>query len=202
MPFVGEKTMMNETTRTYDCITTTFAANTWDLYLKNALEGFVALLPECARVLDIGCGPGRDSGHLRKNGFDAIGADLSWGMLREARWRIGTPLVCCDMRTLPFHAASFDGVWICASLLHLPRSEAPQALKEVQRVMRRKAPIFVGLIHGEGERWNTAHGPRFFTYYRPDEITSLLQDCGFSIQSSWTQPGKGATWIDIIAIAS
>jgi ubiquinone/menaquinone biosynthesis C-methylase UbiE len=189
----------NETTQTYDRIATAFADNSWDLYLKKALDGFAALLPERACILDIGCGPGRDSRHFRERGFEAVGADLSWGMLREARRRIGSPLIRCDMRVLPFRAMSFDGGWICASLLHLSHSEAPQALKEVRRVVRRKAPVFVGLISGEGERWHTPNSPRFFAYYHPDEITTLLQECGFSIHSSWTQPGKDIVWIDIIA---
>jgi ubiquinone/menaquinone biosynthesis C-methylase UbiE len=190
---------MNTTIETYDQIAPTFAINTWDLYLEKALEGFAALLPESARVLDVGCGPGRDSGHLRKRGCDAIGADLSWGMLREARMRVGMPLIRCDMRKLPFISSCFDGAWICASLLHLPRFEAPLALKEIHRVTCNNAPVFVGLIYGEGEKWRLTDGPRFFSYYHPDDITTLLQDCGFAIYSSWTQPGTGVTWIDIIA---
>jgi len=193
---------MDSTTKTYDRIAATFATNTWELYLKKALDGFTALLPDCARVLDVGCGPGRDAGHLQKRGFNTIGADLSWGMLREAHRRVGVPLIRCDMRNLPFASASFDGAWICASLLHLPHAEAPQALKEIHRVTCTNAPVFIGLIYGEGEKWHTANGPRFFAYYHPDEITSLLQGCGFSIQSSWTQPNKGVTWIDIIALAA
>lgn len=180
----------------------TLAGKGWDMCLAKALDGFAALLPERACVLDVGCGPGRDSQHLRKRGFCAIGADLSCGMLREARWRIGPPLVRCDMRQLPFRAPSFDGAWLCASLLHLSRSEAPQALQEIHRVVRPCAPIFVGLIYGEGEQWNTAAGSRCFPYYHPDEIIVLLQECGFSIYSARTQPGNAVTWIEIIARVS
>ncbi len=193
---------MDTTIATYDQIAPTFAATTWDVCVAKALDGFTSLLPTDACVLDLGCGPGRDSRHLRKRNFYAIGADLSRGMLREARWRIGPPLVRCDMRQLPFMSSRFDGAWICASLLHLSRSEAPLALKEIHRVTRANAPIFVGLIYGEGEQWHRANGPRFFAYYHPDEITALLQNCGFSIYSTWTQPGKAVTWIDILAHVS
>ncbi len=193
---------MSTTIMTDNRIPATIADNTWDVCLAKALDGFTALLPERARVLDAGCGPGRDSGRLRKRGFCAIGADLSCGMLREARRRIGPPLVRCDMRRLPFRVASFDGVWLCASLLHLPRSEVPPALKEIHRAARANAPIFVGLIYGEGEPWNMVHDARLFSCYHPDEITALLQECGFSIFSSRTQPGKAVTWIDILARVS
>lgn len=193
---------METTIVTYDRIAPTFAANTWEFYLSKALDGFTTLLPAHARVLDVGCGPGRDSGHLRKRGFYAVGADLSCGMLREAHWRVGPPLARCDMRALPFASASVDGVWVCASLLHLPRAEAPLALQEIHRVARAHAPVFVGLVHGEGKAWHAATGPRFFAYYQLDEITALLQDCGFAIHSTWTQPGQEVTWIDIIARVS
>lgn len=175
------------------------AAETWAGCIANALDAFTAELPDQARVLDLGCGAGRDCRQMRKRGFCAIGADVSRGMLREAHWRAGPPLIRCDMRHLPFASSSFDGAWLCGSLLHLPYAEAPAALREIRRVTVAGAPVFVGVIQGTSGAWRAPAAPGPFTSYHPDSLAALLQECGYAIQSSWTRPRPDAAWIEILA---
>ncbi|MCI0476889.1 MAG: class I SAM-dependent methyltransferase, partial [Anaerolineales bacterium] len=125
---------MNPTIQTYDAIAAEFARDTWNIRLARALDSFARDLIPAARVLDLGCGPGRDIELLRQRGYHVVGADLSLGMLREARARVGGALWCGDMRDLGCASQAFDGVWLCATLLHLPRVDAPRALAEVRRV--------------------------------------------------------------------
>ena len=192
---------VERTTRTYDRIASRFAARHWNVRLKRALEAFVRRLKPGATVLDLGCGPGRDIALLRERGLRVIGVDRSTGMLREAQRRVGGALVCADMRALPLGDASLDGVWLCAALLHLPRTEAPVALAEVRRVLRSRGVLYVSVQRGEGEAWDMADGPRFFTYYQSDELVALVQAVGFTVQERWIDPTKRATWINLIATA-
>jgi SAM-dependent methyltransferase len=195
---------VNPTIETYDRIAAKFAERTWRIRLERALESFARYLIPSAHVLDLGCGPGRDIELLRQRGARVIGADLSLGMLREAHTRVGGALVCGDMCALPCASTSFDGVWLCAALLHLPRPDAPRALAEARRILRATRPLYVGVQQGVGERWDTAHGARLFTYYQPEEIGALVRAAGFVVQESWLDADATRTqvkWIDVIALA-
>ena len=54
-------------------------------------------------------------------------------------------MVCADMRHLPFTDECADGCFVCASLLHLPRTRVPQALSEFHRVLRPGDALYVGV---------------------------------------------------------
>jgi hypothetical protein len=105
------------------------------------------------------------------------------------------------MRRLSVADASLAGVWLCASLLHLPRSQALDALLEVRRVVYSGSPLFIAVQLGEGETWKTHDGPRFFTYYQPDELESLVARAGFRVDASWEESTEYAMWINLVALA-
>jgi SAM-dependent methyltransferase len=195
---------VNPTIRTYDTIAAEFARQTWDVRLERALDSFARYLVPCALTLDLGCGPGRDVELLRARGYRAIGADLSLGMLREARARVGGDLMCGDMYALPFASGAFGGVWLCAALLHLPRVDAPRALGEVRRILRGASPLYVTVQQGVGERWDESRGARLFTYYQPEELAALVRAAGFAVQELWSNRDEsrpGINWINLIALA-
>jgi ubiquinone/menaquinone biosynthesis C-methylase UbiE len=194
--------MANETettTQTYDHIAAEFADRVWDTRVEGALENFCRYVRPQARVLDLGCGPGRDTMLLRQCGYQVVGIDRSLGMLREAQWRVGGTLLCGDMRHLPLAAASLDGVWLCAALLHLPKADARPALAEIRRVLRHQSPLYVSVKQGEGENWTTYRGMRFFAYYQPDELSAMMNDAGYTVQQTWLNPQEQVTWVNLIA---
>jgi SAM-dependent methyltransferase len=188
------------TTRTYDQIAPTFAERWWNVHLDQALDSFSSHLKSGAKVLDLGCGPGRDIALLRKRGYHVIGLDRSQGMLREAQRRVGGALLGGDMRQLPFANASLDGVWLCATLLHLPRAAALPALQEIGRVLRKGGVLYVSVQCGDGERWSLSEGgPRFFTYYRIEELQSLARQAGYRLPEVWLNALVQDSWIHLIA---
>lgn len=157
-------------------------------------------------VLDLGCGPGRDVEFLAELGCRAIGLDLSAGMLAEARRRLPqADLIRADLRRPPLKSASIDGVWACASLLHLPRADMPAALAEIARLLRRPdGLLYLALKGGQGERWIAGQaGQRtFFAYYQPDEVETLLRYAGFRTLENWIasdQAGRHEPWLNYLA---
>jgi hypothetical protein len=59
--------------------------------------------------------------------------------------------------------------------------------------------LYIAVKQGDGESWQETEGPRFFTYYQPDEIANSIKNCGFSVESSWIEKTLGQNWVNIIA---
>ena len=144
---------MDQTIDSYDQSAPEFADRWFDLRLTAEMERFAGRLGPGSRVLDVGCGPGRDAAWLAEMGFDAAGIDLSFEMLQEGRRRgVTVPLIQADMRHLPFRKGSLDGLWVCASLLHVPKDTVNEVLRELSRVVY-PGHIAVAVKRGEGETW-------------------------------------------------
>src|SRR5580765_466905 len=88
-------------------------ASVW-LPLNDAFEPFVARLTAGARVLDLGCGAGRDLRALSLRGFRSIGLDVSLPLVELAAQFSGCPVIQGDMRTIPFEDGAFGGIWASA----------------------------------------------------------------------------------------
>jgi ubiquinone/menaquinone biosynthesis C-methylase UbiE len=180
---------MTETTTTsatYDRIAPSYAAQWSDKteILARQRVQFMAMLPPHARVLDVGCGPGHDAAQLRAHGLQAFGLDRSRGMLHEARQRTDVPLLLGDMRCMPFANATFDGLWVSASFLHIPRRDNRGVLHELRRVLRPGGALYMGVKEGHGERYvsDKAGRQRFFVFYQNDELDALLEQSGFAVR--------------------
>jgi SAM-dependent methyltransferase len=89
-----------QTTQTYDEIAPQFADRVWGIDPSDQLDRFCACLRPGARVVDLGCGPGRDTLSLTGRGFWTVGLDRSAGMLRQAAARGARRLVQADVRAL------------------------------------------------------------------------------------------------------
>lgn len=194
------------TSATYDRIASDYAIHWADAgLLAGQMARFAARLPAGARVLDVGCGAGRDTGQMRERGLRAAGLDRSRGMLAQARRR-GIPLLLGDMRRLPVRDGALDGLWACASFLHIPRRDAPGVLLAFRRALRPGGLLYLSVKQGDGERWveYSAGLRRFFAFYRPDEIDCLLVAAGFAVCEGWIEDdslGRPERWINRLATA-
>ncbi len=195
----------DSTAATYDYIATRYAARA-TYPLEQELVRFRQMVPTDGLVLDVGCGPGQYARALEARGLRVVGLDLSLGMLRQAQATDTGRLVYADMRRLPVADEWTDGCFACASLLHLPRALAPQALLEFRRVLHPGGALYVGVKEGEGEEWvvDQEGQMRFFAYYRLEEIDRLIETAGFEIVDGWINPpGKGQrhNWLNRFAMA-
>jgi SAM-dependent methyltransferase len=141
------------------------------VYRRPLYDLFTALIPTGGRILDVGCGTGRDSAHFGSKGFEIDAIDVSASMLRIARSRG----VCA--RLLPMQSldatASYDGIWASASLLHVPKSEIRQVLRRLLRALRPCGVMFISLREGRGEGL-LADGC-YGAFYRVTEARALLR---------------------------
>ena len=208
----------DETIRTYDRIASTFAARHFDADLDAARLAFVRAIAEQAgdagapgsrvrfRLLDAGCGPGRDARWFHGRRFEVIGVDRSAGMLAEARRRApGVEFRQADLRHLEFPPASFDGIWCCAALLHLPRVDVPGVLESFNRLLDH-GYLWVSVKAGEGEEITTrGYDPadrRRFTYFGRHELELYLERAGFEVREVTGAPPTTTTphpWLSALA---
>jgi ubiquinone/menaquinone biosynthesis C-methylase UbiE len=150
-------------------------------------------------VVDIGCGPGRDSLRLAQLGFEVLATDLSDAMLAEARKRCeGQPewehitFRRMDMRSLDLPDEACAGLWVSASFLHIPKQENIPVLREFLRVLLSGGALMLIVKEsdgGEDERFEV-HQPsgqvRFFARYHGAELWALLEQAGFVVQEMGT----------------
>ena len=126
--------------------TTQFVLQTIDAYERSAKEcvarwnrrrhrrppllvEWLQCFPTGARLLDLGCGGGKDAGDLDRRGYRVVGLDRTSALLSAGRLRYPSlPLVRADLRDLPFQTMSFDGLWAAASLIHVPKPDARRIL--------------------------------------------------------------------------
>ncbi|MBR9893953.1 class I SAM-dependent methyltransferase [bacterium] len=165
------------------------------------LSTFIARLPEGARVLDLGCGPGHDSGHMAKAGLAVEALDASPEMVALARASHGVDARQGHFDDLDAHAR-YDGIWASFSLLHAPRADMPRHLAAIARALKPGGLLGLSLKEGTGEGRDRLG--RFYTFYTEDDLRALLADVGLTIRDVTRGEGRGldgsaSTWISVLA---
>ncbi len=142
------------------------------------LQAFIDALPEAARVLDLGCGPGSASAFLRAAGLrpDPVDASPAMVALANARHDIGARLATFDDIDAE---AAYDGVWANFSLLHAARADLPRHLAALRLALVLGGLLHVGMKTGTGEGRDRLE--RFYTYVTRSELRDLLAAAGFTL---------------------
>lgn len=184
------------TVDTYESVAQQYRARHAD---RESVAGFLDRFLEAvdgSRVLDVGCGPGWESATFAEQGYDPVAIDLTPAFLGMAQTVVAGRLVRMDMRQLALADGSVDGLWACASFLHVPRAEAPDTLNEFHRVLA-SGPIGLAVKRGEGTITGTTYetDDRQFILYTPDELRDMVTDAGFCCVDLTTEGG----WIQCLA---
>jgi ubiquinone/menaquinone biosynthesis C-methylase UbiE/diadenosine tetraphosphate (Ap4A) HIT family hydrolase len=198
---------VDRTIRAYEKIASDFA-ETWfsDGMIEPMLDRFLNRLEPPGDVLDAGCGPGRDVLAMRRRGVEAVGIDLSVAMLTEAQARVdGAIFRLMDFRQIRYPSETFAGVWSCASLHHMPSSEAERALREFARVLGPGGLLGVAVEEGKEEYFD--HLNRYRRLYTSADLRSLLARTGFVVEDEYvsytekgtSEPKRPKRWLQVLA---
>lgn len=114
-----------------------------------ALAKFLALLPRGSRVLDLGCGDGRDAAFMESCGFDVDATDGVPRMVELATARLGRPARLMEFSALKAEA-EYDAIWAHASLLHVAEHELPDIVQNIHRALKPGAWHFSCFKGGDG----------------------------------------------------
>jgi SAM-dependent methyltransferase len=186
----------------YDEPTLRFYASEAPVYVASGkrgvnrhLHGFLDRLAPAARILELGCGGGRDCAAMLQRGFEVHPTDGVLEMARKAEKRLGRPVRVMRFDELD-SSEEYDAVWASASLLHVPRSHLPTILSLIHRALRRGGLHYASFKAGD-QGGRDSRG-RYFNYLTLDEAKSAYAASGrWSIVSAEEFIGggyEGASW--------
>lgn len=156
-----------------------------DEYL-NFLDKFVELTGD-GKVLDAGCGTGRDVAYFTENGLEATGIDLAENMLRHARENKKGDFHKMDVRDLDFDENRFDGIW-CNTVIQLfPPEKMGEVFSELDRVIKPDGVLYISFKLGEGEIVKEKYGGNVKQYLVPErKAREIVKSQGYDIVKTST----------------
>ncbi|MBU0957203.1 MAG: class I SAM-dependent methyltransferase [Nanoarchaeota archaeon] len=138
------------------------------------------------KILDLGCGNGRDSEYFLSNGFDVASIDLSEGMIKLCKGK-GLRAEVMDIEDLKFEEKSFDGVWAVTSLLHIPKERIKTVVNSLNRILKDRGILCITMQKGDGEEYRK--DGRYFVYWKTEELIEKFKDKFEFISSSKDRVG-------------
>lgn len=174
-----------------------FFDGTVNVDMTSLYEAFTQHLPHGAQVLDAGCGSGRDAKAFHEMGYQVNAFDASSAMVELARQHTGLPVQLMTFSEIE-GKAQYDGIWCCASLLHVPSSGLPAVMQRLADALKPGGVWYVSFKYGNGER---VQGERRFTNLDEEGLQMLLKAVpGMEIASLWAtqdnRPDKDERWLN------
>lgn len=191
---------MNKTIDYYNLNAKNFIENTQNADMHLVREKFRQLLPECALILDFGCGSGRDTKYFLEKGYQVEATDGSSELCNLASAFTGIEVK--EMLFQKLNASGkYEGIWACSSILHLPKKELLPVIRKMCDALKDNGVIYTSFKYGdfEGER-----NGRYFTDFTEDtfdRFIKVIQE--LTIEEEWitsdVRPGRGEEkWLNLI----
>ncbi|MEI2606015.1 class I SAM-dependent methyltransferase [Erwinia aphidicola] len=128
-----------------------FFSETVDVDMSELYRPFVAHLKPGARILDAGCGSGRDAKAFSEMGYKVEAFDASAELVELARQHTGLPVKQMRFEDVT-EVERYDGIWCCASLLHVPLAELPGVMTQLSEALKPGGVWYLSFKYGSGER--------------------------------------------------
>lgn len=191
---------MSNTLNYYNENAKSFIEGTANVDFVSVQDIFLQLLPSYGTILDFGCGSGRDTKYFIEHGYKVDAIDGSIELCKLASEYTGI-----DVKHMLFQeltdARKYDGIWACASILHVKRTELPEILQKMCNATKNNGIIYVSFKYGdyEGER-----NGRYFTDMTEESMSELLTYIPeLKVEKQWitgdVREGRGdERWLNMI----
>lgn len=195
---------MNKTIAYYNENADAYAASTVNVEFQGMQERFLRMVPEGGRILDFGCGSGRDTKYFLEKGYQVTAVDGSEEFCRLAAEYTGIPVGRMLFQELA-DVAEYDGIWACSSILHLTYGELVAVMKRMARALKPRGVVYTSFKYGEfeGER-----DGRYFTDMTEERLDGVMKEtAAFVLVDEWVttdvRPGRGdEKWLNILLRAA
>jgi 2-polyprenyl-3-methyl-5-hydroxy-6-metoxy-1,4-benzoquinol methylase len=147
-----------------------FSDSTLNVDMSALYAEFLPLIPKHGHILDAGCGSARDAMYFKQQGFTVSAFDASTELAKLASNYLQQAVEVKTFQQLSC-TNKYDGIWCCASLLHVPKVELPQVFLKLQNALKPNGVLYVSFKYGTQER---VHNGREFTDLNEDALTALI----------------------------
>ena len=137
-------------------------------------EPFLVRIPTGANILDAGCGSGRDAKAFLARGYKVTAFDAAPALAALAERYLQQSVDVLRFQDLVYEA-EFNGIWACASLLHVSRAELPSVLRQLTRALKPDGIIYASFKYGGRVRKKDG---RTFTDLNEKSLATLLEAAG------------------------
>lgn len=177
----------------------TFIEGTLFVDMSQLQNKFTSYLEEGSHILDAGCGSGRDSLAFKQAGYTVTAIDGCKALCEKASELLGQPV-----RHILFQEITeeniYDGIWACATLLHVPEDEMVDVFTRLSRALKAEGIFYASFKYGdfEGER-----NGRYFTDYTEERFSALLEKFPEFIQLEQfitmdQRPEREERWLNVV----
>jgi SAM-dependent methyltransferase len=160
---------MNSTTY-YNTNASRYITDTINADMTALRDRFLVHIPAGGTILDAGCGSGRDAKAFMEAGYEVYAMDASQAMVEHCRNIIGDRVTLATFQDYETEM-KFDGIWACASLLHLKPEELDAVLKKFAGFIKPGGIFFMSFKYGTG---NYVKDGRYFNCQTGESITEIV----------------------------
>ena len=141
------------------------------------------------RILDLGCGPGRDLRAFSEMGHEPTGLDAAAKICEMARAWSGCEVWQQNFLDLDLPDGAFDGIFANASLFHVPSRDIERVLADLMRTLKPAGVLLASNPRGQNqEAWQ---GDRFGAFYDLHRWSKWVTAAGFeTLEHYYRPPGR------------
>lgn len=177
-----------------------FFDSTFYIDMTEHIDRFTKHLLPGAKILDLGCGSGRDICEFKRRGFQVEGLDASEELVKLALERTGSIIRLGQIENLDVKN-EYDGIWCCASLLHVDKLDLMDVVDQIYDALKDYGFVYASFKYGDSERNSKG---RYFVDFNETSVRKLFLKKGkFGLRECYIsydlRPGREKErWINII----
>ena len=193
--------MTTKTIQFYNENAESYFKSTATVDFTSTYNRFLKYIPEHGSIIDMGCGSGRDVSAFARMGYEAVGLDASEKLAEIAEKASGASVIIADMSSWVADEP-FDGIWCCASILHLQNEELRSVFDNLEKNLKPGGVIFISVK--SGIETGVDEKGRYMRNFTEKELEDLLKSANISVTEKWETKDKLARedfyWINMIGI--
>ena len=147
--------------------------STLNVDMTNTYKAFLKLVPKGGKILDLGCGSGRDSMNFMKLGYEVTAVDGSKELAKKASALLGKEVIASTFEELELKE-KFHGIWACASLLHIKREDLKTVLNNLYNNLEDNGVFYMSFKYGEKEYVDDKN--RYFNCFTDESIIGFINE--------------------------
>lgn len=193
---------MNITNQYYNENAQSFFDTTVNVDVQKLYDRFLPRINHQGKILDAGCGSGRDSKNFLSLGYQVEAFDANEALVELASKHLGQTVAQATFESFNAEPNSYDGIWACASLLHVPSEALPRTLSHLGELLKPSGVFYCSFKYGETEQ---VRNGRFFTDMNEQSLAEALNATKLKIEDTWissdARPGREAEkWLNAILV--